>query len=308
MAPTTTKPADTIDKRRPHIILQTLTPLVSNTPTNTVTVRFTMSTPSLKSDPPRSSFSDSSSARLSFQSSVSAQTREPVGDGKSSPALSAVGTGVLARAELETAKDELRAEMKVHADRLEAKIDTRIQDLEVKMDAKIDHLRETILPQQIIHIDARIDDLEKHMQDNFQRVDARADNMEKYMQENFQAMQNRMQQMQDSIDLILRVLSERQPADPRMQLPAIHVQHSPDAPTGVAHSPISPDSASDASLRGAAGPSSPQALAGDDGISLSPSDHREITGIFRNIRRVASRGSDIMKKVKGMGSSRLPQP
>ncbi|KAI0747136.1 hypothetical protein C8Q80DRAFT_822878 [Daedaleopsis nitida] len=282
MAPTTTKPADTIDKRRPHIILQTLTPLVFNTPTNTVTVRFTMSTPSLKSDPPRSSFSDSSSARLSFQSSVSAQTREPVGDGKSSPALSAVGTGVLARAELETAKDELRAEMKMHADRLEAKIDTRIQDLEVKMDAKIDHLRETVLPQQITHLDARIDDVEQHlkqhMKENLQamesRIDARIDDVETRMR----AMQGSIEQMQGSIDLILHVLSERQPADPH--------------------------SASDASLRGAAGPSSPQALAGDDGISLSPSDHREITGIFRNIRRVASRGSDIMKKVKGMGSSR----
>ncbi|KAI0682858.1 hypothetical protein C8T65DRAFT_686433 [Cerioporus squamosus] len=317
MAPRTKKAADAIDKRRSrrqHIILQTLPPVVFSTPTHTVTIRFAMSAINLKQGRPESlDYASSSvpSVRQSFQSSLAS---EPTGVGKTSPSPShkpashkTFGSGGdrtsqhsgYVQAEYADVED-----VEENAQRLEIRLQQEGTSIRQEMkqqvdrlDAKIDHVLENVLPKQFISVDARIDDLDKLMNKNFERAE-----------NNFQAVGRRFDRLEMDVngvkDEIKEVKEEMKAMREDIHSIMLMLQMQQGASThGHARSRYT----SDASQLSAAGPSSPRRHqgpsvdAGDDEISLS-SSKRETSQLFRTIRRMASRGSEILsKKKKGKG-------
>ncbi|KAI0703674.1 hypothetical protein C8T65DRAFT_255971 [Cerioporus squamosus] len=282
-----------------------------------------MSTVDVKQGRPQSldsTYSPAPSARQSIQSTHS-PTPELVGDGKTSPSLSAVGhvkggntpqSGVQHAAYAQSAEVE---GIKHSVRRLEVRLDqegtliSKMKQQVDRLDAKIDHVLEKVLPNQFASVDARFDDIEKTMNERFEEVSKnfrQVDDNFEAVDQRFDRLENEIQSMRDDIRLIMRMLQIQQGA-PTQSPPRI-VEYPPssdshDAASGHARSRYT----SDASQLSAAGPSSPRRHqgpsvdAGDDEISLS-SSKRETSQLFRTIRRMASRGSEILsKKKKGKG-------
>ncbi|TFK81757.1 hypothetical protein K466DRAFT_604241 [Polyporus arcularius HHB13444] len=162
MAPRTKKAADAIDKRRSrqqHIILQTLPPLVFSTPTNTVTIRFTMATPDVKQTRPQSSGTFGGDRHS--QHSVDRHSQHS-GDLPVDSADIAYVQQTVQHLEYRIGQQitSVKQELTQRVDSLDAKF--------VTLDAKVDRL-----DAKAVSLDRKIDGVESTMNKGFHGVDLR---------------------------------------------------------------------------------------------------------------------------------------
>ncbi|RPD59072.1 hypothetical protein L226DRAFT_536368 [Lentinus tigrinus ALCF2SS1-7] len=268
MAPRTKRPANSIDKqcpRRQHIILQTLPSVVLSTPTDTITIRFAMSTATanLKQVLPQSPISTPPPA------SRPPSRSESTGDGKKSPSAS-IGTfghriergsrgGVGQRAgpdegvqdaisylegHIDDEGASIRQEIQQQVDDLEERMDTKFKEVEEKMDTKFKEVDEKMntkfkeVDERFKKVDERFDKLEKDMNAKFKEVDEKMNAKFKEVDERFDKLEREVKSMPETIAHMLRQMQQ----GAQIQVPLIQVTQPP--PSSHSHDAASGDSRS----------------------------------------------------------------